>query len=63
MYHSMQNQSWYLVKADGSGTGVQYFESTGTVSNVYLDYLLFQLIQSVNQINISWRGLITAMLP
>ncbi len=34
MYKSQANLSWYLVKNDGSGTGVQYFESTGVVNNV-----------------------------
>lgn len=34
MYRSQADLSWYLVKNDGSGTGVQYFESTGTVNNV-----------------------------
>lgn len=34
MYRSQANLSWYLVKNDGSGTGVQYFESTGAVNNV-----------------------------
>lgn len=34
MYRSQANLSWYLVKNDGSGTGVQYFESTGVVNNV-----------------------------
>lgn len=34
MYRSQASLSWYLVKNDGSGTGVQYFESTNTVSPV-----------------------------